>query len=860
MYRRIQRITRMTFSLLALVAVLAVAALAAKFSLGWLMRLRPQPAAQPTASAVATGSPLLETGEPTGTALPSGTPTPAPFGPLTLTFAVPEGQAAGMRALAEEFHALNPGITVEVVPAEKLIANDYENAVARLTGGADAALFAVGPGDAASGRLVDLAPYIAATPEFAPEDYLPGALQAFQQGGGIYGLPQSIAVTLVLYDRAAFEQANIVPPPQLSGWSRENLLEMARLLTQERSSGKRYGFVDASGQALRGLFGPTLYKAAAAGQFNTPEVAAALRWYTDLALVEKVAPAYSGEGRWEQHRALVDAGEAAMWSDALYNYQYYTKQGRRLGLALFPGEAGPAALAASSAAFISASSAHPQAAWLWLAFLSRQPANSGLADAAVGLPPRRSLIESSDYWQQFDDWALPTAQYAADHLVFPPLDPALGVPWQAADEALTGASVEQALVRVQQAYDEAQAQPVGPTPTPLPVSAEKPPAGQAARILFWNSSLPTDQLYQQIEQFQAQHPEIQVDVLEFWRHDVDQPDCFASGPTIPAENARDLLPLLDGDPALKAQFDPQMLQAAQALSPTGQLLSLPVQASPLMMRYNKALFDAAGVAYPQPDWTLDDFLAAAQALTRQTEAGMQYGYVTQQGEEIDLAAFAAALGAPFWDAAGRPLFDTAEARQALQWYSDLALKHGVTPPYLPPQPGTPGPGSSESNLALIRSGRAAMWSEFYPYNALLGQPLAEDGLGWAPWPRGVQRATDIYYEGYSIAPGTQQAGACWQWITYLSGAAGAIDGLPARLDVRSAPEYLRMEGGWGHAAEDLPLVATVVAEYTDTYTFHHQEPGGRPWLDELLALVFGGTPLDAALAQIQQQALAGMAP
>jgi hypothetical protein len=247
---------------------------------------------------------------------------------------------------------------------------------------------------------------------------------------------------------------------------------------------------------------------------------------------------------------------------------------------------------------------------------------------------------------------------------------------------------------------------------------------------------------------------------------------------------------------------------------------------------------------------LDDFLATAQALTRQTEKGMQYGYVSQQGESEDLAIFAAAQGVSLWDDEGRPRFDTPEALAAIQWYSDLALKHKVTPLFAPAKPGEPGPGDFEARQELIHSGRAAMWSEFYPYNAMVEVQPPVENLGWAPWPGGVVRATDFFFDGFSIAAGSEQAQACWQWITYLTGVPETVEGIPARLDVQNSPVYLSEASGVAHASEDFPLQQYVLIISGLRSIMWICSPA-RCWT------IFGGRqrPADDKLAKIQQQAL-----
>jgi multiple sugar transport system substrate-binding protein len=58
------------------------------------------------------------------------------------------------------------------------------------------------------------------------------------------------------------------------------------------------------------------------------------------------------------------------------------------------------------------------------------------------------------------------------------------------------------------------------------------------------------------------------------------------------------------------------------------IYGLPWIAQPVIVYYNKALFDAAGVEYPDADWTWDDFVEKAKALTLDTDSD---GEVDQWG-------------------------------------------------------------------------------------------------------------------------------------------------------------------------------------------------------------------------------------
>src|SRR5687768_1850597 len=60
----------------------------------------------------------------------------------------------------------------------------------------------------------------------------------------------------------------------------------------------------------------------------------------------------------------------------------------------------------------------------------------------------------------------------------------------------------------------------------------------------------------------------------------------------------------------------------------GDVYGLPWIAQPVVLFYNKELFDAAGVEYPQAGWTWDDFTEKAKALTQDADGD---GTVDQWG-------------------------------------------------------------------------------------------------------------------------------------------------------------------------------------------------------------------------------------
>ena len=128
--------------------------------------------------------------------------------------------------------------------------------------------------------------------------------------------------------------------------------------------------------------------------------------------------------------------------------------------------------------------------------------------------------------------------------------------------------------------------------------------------------------------------------------------CIVSIQSLRAANYTDVLVPLD-DLAKKADLDLSEYDqtALTGMKVDGKLYGLPYDTGPIMMFYNRDLFKQAGVAEPQPGWTVDDFEAAGAALKAKgiTEYGstvadlnlesMVYGYnggrVITSGGKLD---------------------------------------------------------------------------------------------------------------------------------------------------------------------------------------------------------------------------------
>lgn len=194
---------------------------------------------------------------------------------------------------------------------------------------------------------------------------------------------------------------------------------------------------------------------------------------------------------------------------------------------------------------------------------------------------------------------------------------------------------------------------------------------------------------QSVRDFESQHPNITVDVALVPFGDADNlfmtaaqggeaPDLMRlSSDQLGAigEVRVDGFPLLEDlrphlTPLERSQFEEQALHAMRY---DEALYGVPASQDALSLIYNKALFDARGVDYPDETWTQHDLLEAAQSLTYQDVQGL--------ARPVKSAywwfGFQAGYNGSLFDDSGRPSLNSNGSSLALDWLLDLELEHNV---------------------------------------------------------------------------------------------------------------------------------------------------------------------------------------
>ncbi|WP_434969856.1 ABC transporter substrate-binding protein [Microbacterium sp. bgisy207] len=286
-----------------------------------------------------------------------------------------------------------------------------------------------------------------------------------------------------------------------------------------------------------------------------------------------------------------------------------------------------------------------------------------------------------------------------------------------------------------------------------------------------------------VDAFEAENPDITVEVTTapysdyFTQLQTDlaagtEADVFdvdaGSFPNIQASGALAELTDVDASAYRTSVLETYAVDGAQ--------YGLPTSFSDVVLFYNKDLFDAAGVEYPTSDWTWDDELAAAEALT-DTAAGVwgdyqpisyyeYYKTVQQAGGEF--------LNADNTEAA----FDSEAGLRAANW---LAGKSGTVMPTAEDGAGTP---DFDSNL--FKDGKLAMWHTGIWMISLVGDLPFEWDI--AVEPGDVQKASAVFSNAAVVSANSEHKEAAQKWAEFLTSSQTMVD--------------VRLSSGW-----ELPAIS-----------------------------------------------------
>jgi len=200
-------------------------------------------------------------------------------------------------------------------------------------------------------------------------------------------------------------------------------------------------------------------------------------------------------------------------------------------------------------------------------------------------------------------------------------------------------------------------------------------------------------------------------------------------------------------------FDPVIIKA---MTYQGQLRALPYDFGPMVLYYNKALFQKYHVALPSANWTYAQFLQDAQKLTQ----GNDYGFVATSYPDYWLS-FALGAGGNYLTSAGKLDLTNPKLVDAFQNYAKLVYQYHVAPTISVPQ--------ATQTPSLWQAGHIAMLVDG-PWDMVNDKATVNFPFGIVPLPSQSQGAPTLTAgSGFGISTTSKYPDDAWKAISVLTG-------------------------------------------------------------------------------------------
>lgn len=201
----------------------------------------------------------------------------------------------------------------------------------------------------------------------------------------------------------------------------------------------------------------------------------------------------------------------------------------------------------------------------------------------------------------------------------------------------------------------------------------------------------------------------------------------------------------------------------EAFKYKGDLYGIPKDWSPLVLYYNKDMFDSAGISYPDYSWTWEDFLVAAKKLTRDLNGDGepdQFGFLLYNSWVWTLPWIWANGGRVLSEDKTNCVIDSPETVEALQFLADLRWKYRVAP--------TLAEIASRDLFTTGKVGMVTLGRWIVPRY----RTIREFRWGVAPLPKRKIRATPIFTVAFVISSQCKYPDAAYKLVRFLSGKEG----------------------------------------------------------------------------------------
>jgi len=218
----------------------------------------------------------------------------------------------------------------------------------------------------------------------------------------------------------------------------------------------------------------------------------------------------------------------------------------------------------------------------------------------------------------------------------------------------------------------------------------------------------------------------------------------------PLQNYFDTIPGFEVE-----DFDSSILEA---LSWNGDQIALPFDFGPLVLFYNKDLFDKYNVPYPDENMTWEGFLERAKALTRDGN----YGALVNPLFDHVIAWIWSNGGEFMDDEMTTAMINQPAAVEAVQFLSDLIHVHKVAPKIT-------DPGNSNWGMEQFQTGKIGMYTDG-PWRFVVHRANADFNWDVTILPQGKNGSvTWVAGSGFGIYSQSRYKEDAWKALTIILG-------------------------------------------------------------------------------------------
>jgi len=324
---------------------------------------------------------------------------------VTLTYAIwDSNQETGLRTMADEFEAENPGIKIDI---QVIGWSDYWTMLeAAATGGSLPDTFWMHSNEiyryASNDMLYDLTNLIASSDEVDMANFPEGLVEIYNYEGTQLAVPKDYDTIGLWYNKTMFDEAGLEYPNET--WTWDDLYEAAKALTKD--DGSQYGFL-APLHNQEGYYnfvyqnGGIIITDDNVSGYDNEKTIKAIEFYVDF-VTEGLSPAIfeDAERAEAMQNGLVAMGYFGSWNLTSFSENEYMAENFNVAVLPASNDGRQASIFNGLGNAIAYNTERPEAAWKWVEYLGSEEGQARQAELGVAISAYNG---SSDAWVNSND-------------------------------------------------------------------------------------------------------------------------------------------------------------------------------------------------------------------------------------------------------------------------------------------------------------------------------------------------------------------------------------------------------------------------------------------------------------------------